>query len=64
MYLNNIFGIQDRFSTVDLLAGYRTVEQCSIEYTPETGSSIDPHIDDCWIWGERKDLKLVKSQLE
>ncbi|XP_023344635.1 alpha-ketoglutarate-dependent dioxygenase alkB homolog 4 isoform X2 [Eurytemora carolleeae] len=54
--------IQDRFSTVDLLAGYRTVEQCSIEYTPETGSSIDPHIDDCWIWGERiVQLNLLSS---
>lgn len=31
----------------------RAVEQCSIEYRPETGASIEPHIDDCWIWGER-----------
>jgi len=45
--------IQDRFSTVPLLESYRTVEQCSIEYRPETGASIEPHIDDCWIWGER-----------
>jgi len=45
--------IQERFSTVPLLEGYRTVEQCSIEYKPETGACIEPHIDDCWIWGER-----------
>lgn len=45
--------IQDRFSTVPMLSGYKTVEQCSIEYRPETGSCIEPHIDDCWIWGER-----------
>ena len=32
---------------------FRAVEQCSIEYRPETGASIEPHIDDCWIWGER-----------
>jgi alkylated DNA repair protein alkB family protein 4 len=46
--------IQDRFgSCPDYLDGYRTVEQCSIEYKPETGSCIEPHIDDVWIWGER-----------
>jgi len=45
--------IQERFKTVPLLESYRTVEQCSIEYRPETGASIEPHIDDCWIWGER-----------
>merc|ERR1719400_674951 len=45
--------IQERFKTVPMLESYRTVEQCSIEYKPETGAAIDPHIDDCWIWGER-----------
>jgi len=49
--------IQDRFyesgSSLPYLDGYRTVEQCSIEYNPETGSCIEPHIDDVWIWGER-----------
>lgn len=45
--------IQDRFSTISCLKNYRTVEQCSIEYRPETGACIEPHIDDCWIWGER-----------
>jgi len=45
--------IQDRFRSVPSLKDYRTVEQCSIEYRPETGARIDPHIDDCWVWGER-----------
>ena len=45
--------IQDRFQKVLSLEGYQTIEQCSIEYRPETGASIEPHIDDCWIWGER-----------
>jgi len=54
--------IQERFKTVPLLEGYRTVEQCSIEYRPETGASIEPHIDDCWIWGERiVQLNLVSD---
>lgn len=45
--------LQDRFKQVDLLRGYETIEQCSLEYDPSKGASIDPHIDDCWIWGER-----------
>lgn len=32
---------------------FQTIEQCTLEYNPERGASIDPHIDDCWIWGER-----------
>lgn len=45
--------IQERLQTVPLLAGYQTIEQCSLEYPPERGASIEPHIDDCWVWGER-----------
>lgn len=45
--------VQDRFSDLECLKDYRTVEQCSIEYREETGSCIEPHIDDCWVWGER-----------
>lgn len=45
--------IQERFKTVPLLSDFQTIEQCSLEYDPEKGASIDPHIDDCWIWGER-----------
>lgn len=45
--------LQDRFASVELLKDYQTIEQCSLEYDPSKGASIDPHIDDCWIWGER-----------
>lgn len=45
--------VQRKFNTVPLLNNFRTVEQCTLEYNPERGASIDPHIDDCWIWGER-----------
>lgn len=45
--------IQDRFTGIDLLKDYQVIEQCSLEYDPSKGASIDPHIDDCWIWGER-----------
>ncbi|PSN45038.1 Alpha-ketoglutarate-dependent dioxygenase alkB 4 [Blattella germanica] len=45
--------VQEKFNEVDILKGYQTVEQCSLEYNPDRGASIDPHIDDCWVWGER-----------
>lgn len=45
--------VQKKFAEVPLLRGFKTVEQCSLEYDPKRGASIDPHIDDCWIWGER-----------
>lgn len=45
--------IQERFNELDLMKNYHTIEQCSLEYDPTKGASIDPHIDDCWIWGER-----------
>ncbi|KAJ8681582.1 hypothetical protein QAD02_017374 [Eretmocerus hayati] len=45
--------VQDRLSEVKELKNFQTIEQCSLEYDPKRGASIDPHIDDCWIWGER-----------
>lgn len=45
--------VQNKFASVPLLENYHTIEQCSLEYDPTRGASIDPHIDDCWIWGER-----------
>lgn len=45
--------VQDRFEQIPTLKNFFTIEQCSLEYRPESGSSIDPHVDDCWIWGER-----------
>ncbi|CAK9807377.1 Alpha-ketoglutarate-dependent dioxygenase alkB homolog 4 [Anthophora plagiata] len=45
--------VQQKFSEVPILNSFQTVEQCTLEYNPVRGASIDPHIDDCWIWGER-----------
>lgn len=45
--------VQQRFDSVPLLRNFQTIEQCSLEYEPSKGASIDPHVDDCWIWGER-----------
>lgn len=45
--------IQQRFKDIKLLDNFQTIEQCTLEYNPEKGASIDPHIDDCWIWGQR-----------
>ncbi|XP_044077684.1 alpha-ketoglutarate-dependent dioxygenase alkB homolog 4 [Siniperca chuatsi] len=35
------------------LAGFQPVEQCNLDYHPQRGSTIDPHLDDSWLWGER-----------
>ncbi|ALC39117.1 CG4036 [Drosophila busckii] len=45
--------VQQRFDIVPLLHNFQSIEQCSLEYDPSKGASIDPHVDDCWIWGER-----------
>ncbi|XP_011188819.2 alpha-ketoglutarate-dependent dioxygenase alkB homolog 4 [Zeugodacus cucurbitae] len=45
--------IQQRLRELPLLRDFQTIEQCSLEYEPTKGASIDPHVDDCWIWGER-----------
>lgn len=45
--------IQEKLKNEELLKNFHTIEQCSLEYDPTKGASIDPHIDDCWIWGER-----------
>lgn len=45
--------VQEKFKHIPLLEDFQTIEQCSLEYNPDKGASIDPHIDDCWIWGER-----------
>ncbi|XP_064250813.1 alpha-ketoglutarate-dependent dioxygenase alkB homolog 4 [Passer domesticus] len=36
-----------------VLSGFLPVEQCNLDYRPERGAAIDPHLDDCWLWGER-----------
>lgn len=45
--------VQQKFSEIPILNNFQTIEQCTLEYDPVRGASIDPHIDDCWIWGER-----------
>ena len=40
-------------SNLEILSDFQPVELCNLEYTPARGSSIDPHIDDKWLWGRR-----------
>ncbi|XP_060029424.1 alpha-ketoglutarate-dependent dioxygenase alkB homolog 4 isoform X1 [Erinaceus europaeus] len=35
------------------LEDFQPVEQCNLDYRPERGAAIDPHLDDAWLWGER-----------
>ncbi|XP_055964201.1 alpha-ketoglutarate-dependent dioxygenase alkB homolog 4 [Sorex fumeus] len=42
-----------RMGLYPALAGFQPVEQCNLDYCPERGSAIDPHLDDAWLWGER-----------
>ncbi|KAM4796858.1 alpha-ketoglutarate-dependent dioxygenase alkB homolog 4 [Rhinophrynus dorsalis] len=45
-----------------VLEGFLPVEQCNLDYNSERGSSIDPHFDDSWLWGERLvSLNLLSS---
>lgn len=43
----------NKFQDFPELSNFDPVELCNLEYTPERGSSIDPHVDDFWLWGER-----------
>ncbi|KAJ8266532.1 hypothetical protein GJAV_G00131520 [Gymnothorax javanicus] len=45
--------IVHRMSQEPLLQGFQPVEQCNLDYSPQRGSAIDPHLDDSWLWGER-----------
>ena len=40
-------------SCVSELHSFEPVELCNLQYDPSRGSSIDPHIDDVWLWGEQ-----------
>ncbi|XP_030078400.1 alpha-ketoglutarate-dependent dioxygenase alkB homolog 4 [Microcaecilia unicolor] len=42
-----------RMQLLTALKGFLPVEQCNLDYNAERGSAIDPHLDDCWLWGER-----------
>jgi DNA N6-methyl adenine demethylase len=45
--------VRQRLQDISILHDFQTVEECFLEYDSSRGSHIDPHIDDCWIWGER-----------
>lgn len=54
--------VVEKFSAVASLHSFVPVELCDLEYTPERGSAIDPHLDDVWLWGERLvTLNLLSS---
>lgn len=42
-----------RMHQKEALSDFSPVEQCNLDYSPERGSAIDPHLDDTWLWGER-----------
>lgn len=43
----------EKFNQLRELRDFKPVELCNLEYVPERGSAIDPHLDDAWLWGER-----------
>ncbi|XP_068678075.1 alpha-ketoglutarate-dependent dioxygenase alkB homolog 4-like [Montipora foliosa] len=45
--------VERMWTLVPALHDFQPVELCNLEYEPERGSSIDPHFDDFWVWGER-----------
>uniref|UniRef100_A0A183THZ4 Alpha-ketoglutarate-dependent dioxygenase alkB homolog 4 n=1 Tax=Schistocephalus solidus TaxID=70667 RepID=A0A183THZ4_SCHSO len=38
------------------------VELCNLEYLPQRGAAIVPHVDDSWLWGERIVLLNLASE--
>jgi len=51
-----LVGLRDLASqAVEKLTGsrFQAVEMSALDYRPSTGSSLDSHIDDTWIWGPR-----------
>ncbi|GBM82513.1 Alpha-ketoglutarate-dependent dioxygenase alkB 4 [Araneus ventricosus] len=45
--------IVERLQQYEDLSDFKPVELCHLDYSPDRGSAIDPHLDDFWIWGER-----------
>lgn len=39
--------------SVAQLSDFIAIELCNLEYDSSRGSSIEPHFDDFWVWGER-----------
>jgi len=56
--------VERMWMTLPELSDFQPVELCNLEYMPERGSSIDPHFDDFWVWGERLvTLNLLSESL-
>jgi DNA N6-methyl adenine demethylase len=45
--------VRKRLNDVEIIKDFKIVEECFLEYDVARGSHIEPHMDDCWIWGER-----------
>ncbi|GAA55822.1 alkylated DNA repair protein alkB homolog 4 [Clonorchis sinensis] len=45
--------INQTIQTSHLRQTFIPVELCNLEYCPERGASIVPHLDDAWLWGDR-----------
>ncbi|KAK7925228.1 hypothetical protein WMY93_007538 [Mugilogobius chulae] len=43
----------ERMQQDNTLCDFAPVEQCNLDYRPERGAHIEPHLDDSWLWGER-----------
>ena len=39
--------------TSEVTKHFIPVELCCLDYRPERGACIDPHRDDCWLWGNQ-----------
>jgi alkylated DNA repair protein alkB family protein 4 len=46
------FVVERLQSTIDF-KDFVPVELCNLKYSKDRGASIDPHVDDMWIWGPR-----------
>lgn len=38
---------------IQMMDKFEAVELCNLDYAPERGAQIEPHLDDLWIWGSR-----------
>lgn len=45
--------LHERLHSFPSLENFCPIEQCVLECDPVKGASIVPHIDDCWVWGDR-----------
>lgn len=46
-------GMLKKLRNISILEDFRPVELCNLDYNANRGSSIDPHTDDSWLWGDR-----------